>query len=389
MNWPVKNLNELCDINIGRTPSRSNIEYWKNGEHAWLSISDMTRAVDIIDTKEKISSAAINECNCKIIPVNTVLLSFKLSIGKVGINKIPLYTNEAIAALPIKKKDLLHDRFLFHALKNTNFSEGVDRAAKGLTLNKEKLKEIKIPLPPFAEQQRIAELLDTADRILRLRESAIAKLDELAQSVFVEMFGDPITNSKKWKLDKLKNKATFENGDRSGNYPSGSDVIESGVLFLSTKNIVKNQLDLKHRQFISEEKFASLTRGKAKADDLIITLRGTLGSCCVFKNDRAFINAQMMIIRAGDEFVTEFLHSLLTNASMHRHLQEIGNGAAVQQLTAGQLGDMLIPIPPLSIQVQFKNQLNAIKSEIEKNQIALNTVLKLHSSLQYQSFAVN
>jgi type I restriction enzyme S subunit len=207
--------------------------------------------------------------------------------------------------------------------------------------------------------------------------------------VFVELFGDPITNSKKWKLDKLKNKATFENGDRSSNYPSGSDVIESGVLFLSTKNIVKNQLDLKRRQFISEEKFASLTRGKAKANDLIITLRGTLGSCCIFKNDRAFINAQMMIIRAGDELVTEFLHSLLTNASMHRHLQEIGNGAAVQQLTAGQLGDMLIPIPPLSIQVQFKNQLNVIKSEIEKYQIALNTVLKLHSSLLHQSFLVN
>jgi len=157
MTWPVKTLDEVCDINIGRTPSRANNTYWENGTHHWLSIADMSQGVEITDTKEKITESAVKACNCKIVSANTVLMSFKLSIGKLGINKIPLYTNEAIAALPIKDERLLHQRYLLHYLKTVDFAKGVDRAAKGLTLNKEKLKQINIVLPPLAEQRRIAE----------------------------------------------------------------------------------------------------------------------------------------------------------------------------------------------------------------------------------------
>lgn len=242
-----------------------------------------------------------------------------------------------------------------------------------------------IPLPPLKEQQRIATILERAESIRLKREMALRKLDELIQSTFIEMFGDVITNSKKWQLTKLKNVTVFENGDRSSNYPSGDQVIQEGVLFLSTKNIINNKLNLNFAQYISEQKFTSLSRGKAKRNDLIITLRGTLGSCCIFDQDRAFINAQMMIIRSKNEMDPHYLHALLTSKAMHKYLQEIGNGAAVKQLTASQLGDLLIPVPPLLMQIKFKEQLAVINTAKKISLRVREKTNQLISSLKNQT----
>jgi type I restriction enzyme S subunit len=160
MSWQTFNLIDICEINIGKTPSRSNMKYWKDGTEPWLSIADMSVAQNIKYTKEKITLAAVKETNIKLVQPNTVLLSYKLSVGKVGISDMPLYTNEAIAALPIKNKNLVDTRYLIHALKNINFYLGAERAAKGVTLNKEKLKTVKIKLPNLEEQIKIAYLLD-------------------------------------------------------------------------------------------------------------------------------------------------------------------------------------------------------------------------------------
>ena len=107
---------------------------------------------------------------------------------------------------------------------------GLQHVTKGMVEN------LEIPLPPLAEQKRIADILDKANEIKAKRELALAKLDELAQITFIEMFGDPLENPMKWHFSKLKDITVFENGDRSSNYPSGDEVIDSGVLFLSTKS---------------------------------------------------------------------------------------------------------------------------------------------------------
>ena len=196
-------LEEICEINIGKTPSRNNLEYWKDGTDYWLSIADMSTGENIISTKEKITKKAINDSRIKLVKPNTILLSYKLSVGKVGISQFSLYTNEAIAALPIKNSKQLDTRYLLNVLKNIDFYKDADRAAKGLTLNKDKLKKIEIPLPSLAEQKRIAAILDKANEIKAKRELALVKFDELAQSIFIEMFGDPITNSHNLPIYKL------------------------------------------------------------------------------------------------------------------------------------------------------------------------------------------
>src|SRR5690554_4829153 len=108
-------LNQLCEINIGKTPSRSNSKYWGKG-HKWLSIADMKRKY-ISETKEEITDLAVSEANMKIVPKNTVLMSFKLSIGKIGITTEEMYTNEAIASFPIIEKEKIIPEYLYYVLK--------------------------------------------------------------------------------------------------------------------------------------------------------------------------------------------------------------------------------------------------------------------------------
>lgn len=181
-------LTELCDINVGRTPSRDNPAFWGIGA-PWLSIADMNQGREILRTKEQITSEAARAG--KLVEPGTVLLSFKLSIGKVAVTRIPLFTNEAIAALPIKTPDRLNPNYLAYALHAMDLATGANRAAMGATLNKAKLQQLLIPLPPLDEQRRIAAILDHADALRAKRRQVIAHLDDLAQSIFVDMFGDP------------------------------------------------------------------------------------------------------------------------------------------------------------------------------------------------------
>ena len=112
MSWPTERLDELCDIQIGRTPSRADNRFWDGGTHPWASIADISRDRDLTTTKECITDQALSATKIKVVPEGTVLMSFKLSIGKVAIARIDTCTNEAIAALSVKSPKSLDRDYL-------------------------------------------------------------------------------------------------------------------------------------------------------------------------------------------------------------------------------------------------------------------------------------
>ena len=243
-----RKLNELCEINIGKTPSRNKSEYWGDGS-SWLSISDLKDKF-ITKTKEEITSKAISECNMKIVPKNTVVMSFKLSIGKTAILKEDMYTNEAIANFPIKNNSLISE-YLYYAIKTLNF-DNTDRAVMGATLNKAKLNELKIPYCEINKQKEIVEVLNKAQELIDKRKEQIEALDELVKSKFIEMFGDPITNPINWEKKKLAEECNIITGNtpprKVGEYYG--DYIE----WIKSDNITDDGIYLtKAREYLSEE----------------------------------------------------------------------------------------------------------------------------------------
>src|SRR5690606_7208842 len=168
--FTYKSLAELCQINLGKTPSRNKPEYWGEGVN-WVSISDLKDKY-ISNTKEQITEEAITGANCKIVKKGTLLMSFKLSIGKLAFTEIDLFTNEAIAALPIIDESILDKDYLYYVLKFIPLVGG-NQAVMGKTLNKQSLSNLQIPLPPtIDDQKRIAKVLSDYEALIQKRKQS-------------------------------------------------------------------------------------------------------------------------------------------------------------------------------------------------------------------------
>lgn len=180
--WPMVKLGEVCSISIGKTPARKELRYWGEGL-PWLSIKDMNQGSLILKTTESISQIALDELKITPYSVGTVLFSFKLSIGKVGITAVPLFTNEAIAAIEPKEQESLNKYYLMEVLREVGKTVEGNAAVMGVTLNKKSLAKLTIPLPPLGEQKRIAEILGKTTGAISSVQKQIEQAKKLRSSI--------------------------------------------------------------------------------------------------------------------------------------------------------------------------------------------------------------
>lgn len=193
----IVSLSDICDVRVGRTPRRDTPSYW-GGPFPWVTIRDLNGKV-ISSTREGLAQCALDEVMPPAVPVGTLLFSFKLTIGRIGFAGVPLHTNEAIAALPIRDPSRVIPEYLAFALQSVAAKQETNHAVLGKVLNKSKVENIRVPLPCLDEQRRIVDLLTRAEGIRRLAEEAQAKARDLIPALFVDMFGDPATNPKGWQ----------------------------------------------------------------------------------------------------------------------------------------------------------------------------------------------
>jgi type I restriction enzyme S subunit len=336
-------------------------------------------------TKETITTSAVRECNCKLASPGSVLLSFKLSIGKVGIAKIPLFTNEAIAALPIRDKSKLNAEYLFWALQSIDLTLGLDRAAKGLTLNKAKLQEVQIPLPPLPDQLRIVAVLDKAEELRARRRSALALLDEFNQAIFIEMFGNPATNPKGWPkivLGDVIHKAS------DGPHVSPS-YVESGIPFLSTRHIRPGIIEWVDLKFISnEDAEVHWRKCRPERGDILYTKGGTTGLAAVVDFDEPFAVWVHVALLKTDKTKVEshWLENMLNSSFCYQQSQRLTHGIANHDLGLQRMVKIEMFLPPISLQREFARRLSVVEKLKTAHRAALSELDDLFASLQYRAF---
>ncbi len=185
--WPLVRISEFSEINIGGTPSRAVPQFWatKPEGNPWIAISDL-KGKYVDDTKEYITDLGAKCSNVKLIEPFTTVMSFKLTVGRTAITTRPTYCNEAIAIFS-PKSDALSGGWLYHALPRAAQSVVTDNAVKGVTLNKAKMAEMTVQLPPFTEQRKIAQILDTLDTAIRETEALIDKLKAIKQGLLHDL----------------------------------------------------------------------------------------------------------------------------------------------------------------------------------------------------------
>ncbi len=300
-------------------------------------------------TKEQITQLAVKETKIKKVQAGTVLFSFKLSIGKIGITEIPMYTNEAIAAFPIRDEKVLCKEYFIYALSRIDASRSMDRAVMGTTLNKKKLAELKIPLPPLPEQKRIAAILDKADAIRRKRRQAIQLADEFLRSVFLDMFGDPVTNPKGWEKRGLNEVGLLARGKSKHRPRNAPELLDGPYPLIQTGEVAKAD----HYITTYNQTYSELGLKQSKlwpAKTLCITIAANIADSAILTFDACFPDS--VVGFTPNKLVrTEYIHMWLT--FYQNIIREKAPESAQKNINLKILSELQIPIPPLNEQDKF------------------------------------
>jgi type I restriction enzyme, S subunit len=384
--FPLIRLSALVDINIGKTPARKESSYWK-GIHPWVSIRDMKGDRYIQLTKECITDEGIAKSGIKIVSPNTILFSYKLSIGKVAITKIPLFTNEAIAAFPIRDTSKVDLQYLYYVLREFDFTGGGDRAVMGKTLNKAKLKELQIPLPPLAEQQQIAAILDAADSLRQKDRQLIDHYTILSQSLFLEMFGDPVTNPMGWDIKAADSVIDLLTGYafKSKDYSSNEDDIHlCGGLIITPSGI-----DWNKAKFWSRSNLDGLERYRIKQDDIVMAMdRPWISSGFkihkITKSDKESLLVQRTARIRGKNVNQDFLYFLFKHPAFEKQART--TETTVPHISPNDIRNYELIVPPLDLQNQFAERIKLIEVQKQQAQASLEKSEALFSSLLQRAF---
>lgn len=189
--WPKTSLGDLCRVQIGRTPSRDNPDYW-GGPHPWATISDLTGGT-LTATREGVTDLAVEQARLPPVAAGTLLYSFKLTIGKMAFAATDLYTNEAIAALTPRDARFLDPKYLHYALSVLDADAGATTAVMGRTLNSQTLAALRVARPPIDVQiQTVRELEPRLELIDGMRKSSRARheaIDEMSAAILRSAIG--------------------------------------------------------------------------------------------------------------------------------------------------------------------------------------------------------
>ncbi len=377
---------DAFDLQIGKTPSRKKLDYWTEGTFDWVSIRDLgTYDRYVGSTREHITQLAVDESGIKPVPPNTLIMSFKLSLGKTAITVEPTYTNEAIMAFIDKGTYPVDLGYMFHQLRTKDWTEGTNRAVMGATLNKKSLSESWILLPSENEQQEAANVLDSViEKLARVRMFQ-AKFDQLAKSRFVEMFGDLLTDEKRWPIDELGNHIDILAG-----YPfDSSQFTEVGI------KICGGLIIAPHRIVWAESKHWRSAQGFEQyvlmPGDIVVALDRPWISegfkiASIAESDPQSLLIQRTARIRGLDFEQAFIMHLLDSDAFKSHCTI--TGSLVPHISHKSIKSFRVPVPPRSLQQEFAafvQQVDKLKlitqQQIEKLQM-------LYDSLAQEYFSI-
>jgi type I restriction enzyme S subunit len=384
-------LSDIFDLQMGKTPARANSDYWNNGTNSWVSIADLSSYEKYVgETKEKITDIAILESGIKAVPPNTVIMSFKLSLGKTAIAKNAVYTNEAIMAfIPNGCYNISPDYF-FYMLSGRDWSKGTNRAVMGATLNKATLGEINVTVPLIEEQRYVAAVLDKLTGLISLRKQQLAKLDELVKARFVEIFGDMLLNPLSWSEKPLENMADIVSGITKGRKTQSTEFIE--VPYMAVSNVKDGYIDWTTVKMIMATQ-SEINQYRILPDDVLMTEGGDpdkLGRGAIIREPMENCIHQNHIFRVRlnrKTILPEFFAEYLQHQKSKRYfLRCAKQTTGIASINMKQLRALPVLLPPIGIQEMFADFVAGVERQKLTIQQSLDKLEVLKKSLMQEYF---
>ncbi|AKB21490.1 restriction endonuclease subunit S [Methanosarcina sp. WH1] len=283
--------------------------------------------------------------------------------------------------------------YICHFLRSAEGKKAILRDFRGATvggISREFAAKVILPLPSLPEQQRVVDILDRAEALRAKRRAALAQLDELVQSIFIEMFGDSAINPKGWSLKPVGELASkFSDGPFGSNIKS-SHYTENGIRVVRLQNIGVGEFLDDDKAYISEEHFAELKKHECLPGDVLV---GTLGSpnlrACIQPDwlNVAINKADCIQFRPDERIVNApYICSLLNQPATEKMAQDLMLGQTRLRISMGRLRGLEVPLPPLNLQQEFACRVVAVEKLKIIHKASLADLDALFASLQYRAF---
>ena len=358
--WEIKKLGEVCDIQGGSTPKRTESLYWEGGTYPWFTIEDIREQGHIItDTKQKVTKVAWDKL--RVFPKDTVLLCCTASIGEYAITHIPLTSNQQFNGLMIKDKSYLSPMYLMHYC--ATLKEKLSSLSGKATIDfvsVEKVRQITIPVPPREEQERIVEELDCLSGVIEKKREQLRELDALAQSIFHTMFGDP--NNCIYETRNLSDLS-----EHKLSYGSGASAVDfDGKIRYVRITDIKDDGELQGDKVspnVFDDKY-TLNDG----DILFARSGATVGKTYQYRQkDGKAIYAGYLIrfIPNRNIVLPSYIFGYTKTNYYKAFISASAQVVAQPNINAQQYGTLKVPIPPLTLQQEFAEKIEAIEKQKE------------------------
>ena len=386
--WDYKKLGELVQVLNGYAFKSS---LYENQGIRVLRITNVQKGNIVDDDPKYYPLSLTDEIRNYLLKESDLLMSLTGNVGRVGLltkEMLPAALNQRVACLRILSNGL-NLGFLFHYLNSDKFEQDAVLSAKGIAqknMSTEWLKDYKLPLPPISVQQLIVSELDKINELIRLKKEQLKDYENLAQSIFYEMFGDPVVNEKGWDNSTIESVcSSIVRG------PFGSALKKE--FFVEPTNDTYKVYEQKHAiqknhiigsYYITKEKFQELRRFEVFPGDIIMSCSGTIGEFYQIPKEaeKGVMNQALLKFTLNENRTTTeffmFLMNFIKNSfeTKGTGLQNIGSVKVIKSTILG--------LPPLPLQQTFAQRIELIekqKAEVQRTIADLETLLA--SRMQY------
>lgn len=357
-NWEYKNLDEVCTIKSGYTPSSDDLA--SDGDFPYFKVAEMNLPGN---EKYLIHSPSYLSGNIKTFPANSIV--FPKNGAAVSTNKKRILQVASVVDLNtavMMAHQNISVNYLYYILINIDFATLVKRGAVP-TLNIPELKKHSVPLPPMEVQQQIVAELDKINEIIEDCRELLRNLDALAQSLFYDYFGDPITNPKGWEMKKLSDECLdIVDGDHSA--PPKSD---NGIPFITISNIDKSRhkIDFTNSFFVPQDYYDGLKENrKARKGDVLYTVTGSYGVTVLITDEPKFcFQRHIGLIRPKTSLNSVYMAYWGRSSAIKSIADTAATGIAQKTISIKALRNFPLILPPLSLQEKFAKRIEQIEEQ--------------------------
>jgi type I restriction enzyme S subunit len=366
--WKVLTINDVATVIGGGTPSTFISEYW-NGNINWFTPTEIGKNKYSYQSKRKITSLGLSNSSAQILPIGTILMSTRASIGDLSILSTEATTNQGFQSL-IAKNDF-YNEFLYYLVQNSK-SKLIKNSSGStfLEISPNKVKSIEIPVPPTLEEQKaIATALSDLDELITNLDKLITKKKAIKHGTMQQL----LTPKENWTLTSLielaeNKKSNFDDGD----WIESEFITDSGIRLIQTGNIgIGKYIEKGSKKYISEESFFKLRCKEVIIGDLLICrLAEPAGRACVMPNigeSKVITSVDVSIFRGDNKTVNrEFLSQYFTTSKWFNQVLERVGGTTHKRISRGALGKLEIFLPNIEEQKNIAQILVDMDLEIEQ-----------------------